>query len=99
MGFSEFPNFFDTAYLEGEIKSPIFALHLHNSSDNSVIYYNEIPEAIAYNTHYVPIIGKGLWKIQLKGFMVAETDFSYYAEKSLIFDSRLDWINLNENLF
>ena len=99
IGFSEFPNFFDTAYLQGQIDSPIFALHLHLESESSVIYYNQIPEVIVHNTYYVPIIGTGLWKVQLKGFLVDETDYSHYANKSLVLDSQLDWVNLNEDLF
>ena len=76
----------------------MFALAMHNGKGNSIIYYNILPEPIMTNTHYVPVIGKGLWKLQLKGFKANKDDYSYYANNTVILDSGADRIQLNTDL-
>jgi hypothetical protein len=44
MGFTTTPNFLDLAYSDNLISSPVFALGLVESTGQSVIYYNGIPE-------------------------------------------------------
>lgn len=68
MSYSEFPNFLDSAYLKGQIESPVFSLSMQRGEGTSIIYYNILPESITKNTRYVPVVGSGLWKAKLKGF-------------------------------
>ena len=43
MGFTSSPNFLDTAFQDGEIDSPVFALEILDETEQSLIHYNELP--------------------------------------------------------
>lgn len=43
MGYTTTPNFLDVAFQNNQISSPIFALQILNNSQQSLLYYNQIP--------------------------------------------------------
>lgn len=62
MGFTTTPNFLDTAFQAGQIKTNVFTLSLVNTTNSSLIYYNQIPQDILNNTVYSSVVsGSGRW--------------------------------------
>lgn len=62
MGFTTTPNFLDAAYQAGQIQTNVFSLNLLGLNNNSIIYYNQIPEEVLNSTVYSPVVsGSGRW--------------------------------------
>lgn len=80
MGFTTTPNFLDTAYQAGQIQTNTFSLNLLPTTNNSIIYYNEIPSEILSSTVYSPVVsGSGRWLLTLIGFYAGDIDMTQYA--------------------
>jgi hypothetical protein len=43
MGYTKTPNFLDVAYQQGQIATSAFALMVQQSTQQSYVFYNEIP--------------------------------------------------------
>jgi hypothetical protein len=65
MGYTKTPNFLDVAYQQGQIATSAFALMVQQSTQQSYVFYNEIPESITSQTVYVPVSGDGYWSLKV----------------------------------
>ena len=65
MGYSQTPNFLDVAYQQGQIATSAFALMVQQSTQQSYIFYNEIPSSIMSQTVFVPVAGDGYWSLKV----------------------------------
>ena len=69
MGYTTIPNFLDLSYEAGLIKTNTFALSLRNYSEDSWLYFDEIPEYIVENSRYSSVVGSGYWQVKLIGVL------------------------------
>jgi hypothetical protein len=63
MGYSTSPNFLDSAYSANQIKTAAFALQILNTTQQSILYYDEIPESIVTKTIMINQFGSGHWQV------------------------------------
>lgn len=64
MGFTsaqQSPNFLDLAYQQNQISTNTFALDLLNSSSNSQLLYNSIPQSVLKNSLSSPVVSNFYW--------------------------------------
>ena len=99
MGYSSTPNFLDNAANENQIESPIFSLQIRPITEESILFYNEIPSYIWDNTNFVENTGESTWQVELHNFKVQNDDFSYISPGHLIVDSTIDLIYFNNKLY
>lgn len=102
MGFTSTPNFLDAAYEAGQIQTNVFTLNLLPIDNNSIIYYNEIPEEILNSTLYSPVTnlsGSGVWDVNLIGVYAGTEDLTQYASNNSVIDSGTSSFNLNPSLY
>lgn len=68
MGYTNTPNFLDVAYQKGQIATSAFALMVQQSTQQSYVFYNEIPLSITSQTVYVSVTGDGYWSLKVTAF-------------------------------
>jgi hypothetical protein len=67
MGSTNTPNFLDIAYSKGQIATSSFALMIETTTQQSYIFYNDIPESITSQTVYIPVVENGYWSLKVVG--------------------------------
>jgi hypothetical protein len=99
MGYTTTPNFLDIAYSQNEIKSPVFTLQIEQTTSQSYIYYNEIPEWITNTTTFEPVVDNEYWQVSTIGVTVGGIDMTSFAANIAIIDSGTSLFYLNQALF
>ena len=99
MGYSSVPNPLDNAALQDQIASPVFSLQIRSFTEESVLYFNMIPEDILEETSFVKNIGEHTWQIDINNLKVGQQDFSYFVSASMIIDSTINMIYFNRRLY
>lgn len=99
MGYTTTANFLDNAYNAGQIQSPVFALKISNNTDQSFIYYNNIPLSITQNTIMVDQYETGHWQVEILATYVDGTDYTSSSSNIALIDSGTSYFYLNSQLF
>lgn len=61
----EIDNIFDLAYKEGKLKSNLFAMELKSTDEQSLFYYDEIPNEIMNNVEWVRVLRNDYWTVKV----------------------------------
>ncbi|CAD8074490.1 unnamed protein product [Paramecium sonneborni] len=94
----EIDNIFDLAYKKGSIKSNLFAMELKNTNEQSLFYYDEIPNEIMDNVEWVRILRKDYWTVKVLNIYVNEHPIKTGNLKEALIDSGTSLLYLPENV-
>jgi hypothetical protein len=101
MGYTTIPNFLDVAYQNGEIESPVFALMVETTAQTqqSYVYFNQIPLSITNSTSFVGVVGNTYWQVSVLGVEVGGIDMTAQSANVAVVDSGTSYFYLNADLF
>lgn len=57
----KFKNIFELGYSNGELKSPLYAVHIRQSPKKTYLYYDEFNPEILGNTTWIPVSMDYMW--------------------------------------
>ncbi|CAD8158927.1 unnamed protein product [Paramecium pentaurelia] len=94
----EIANIFDLAYKQGQIKSNLFAMELKSINDQSLFYYDDIPNEIMNNVEWIRVLRKDYWTVKVLNIQLNENFMSSGKIKEALIDSGTSLLYLPENV-
>ncbi|CAD8145392.1 unnamed protein product [Paramecium octaurelia] len=94
----EIDNIFDLAYKEGNIKSNLFAMELKSKEEQSLFYYDEIPNEIMNNVEWVRVLRNDYWTVKVLSISVNGQFIKAGKYKEALIDSGTSLLYLPEKV-
>ncbi|CAD8069956.1 unnamed protein product [Paramecium sonneborni] len=94
----EIDNIFDLAYQQGSIKSNLFAMELRNTREQSLFYYDDIPQEIMDNVEWVRVLRKDYWTLKVLNIYIDGYPLKTGNVKEALIDSGTSLLYLPKNV-